>query len=48
MRVGLTAFMLRLQHRDRRRKATALTTKQCAPVLVDRTALAHDIEQSAI
>jgi hypothetical protein len=48
MQIGLTAFMLRLQHRGRRRKATALTTQQCALVLVDGTSLAHDIEQSAI
>ena len=29
-------------------QATALTTQQCALVLVDRASLAHDIESSAI
>jgi histidinol-phosphate/aromatic aminotransferase/cobyric acid decarboxylase-like protein len=29
-------------------QATALTTQQCALVLVDRTSLAHDVESSAI
>ena len=47
MQIGLTAFMVALVASWSERKATALTTQQCALVPVDRTSLAHDMEQSA-
>ena len=47
MQIGLTAFMVALVASWSERKATALTTQQCALVPVDRTSLAHDMERSA-
>jgi hypothetical protein len=47
MQIGLTAFMVALVASWSERKATALTTQPCALVPVDRTSLAHDMEQSA-
>jgi len=47
MQIGLTAFIVALVASWSERKATALTTQQCALVPVDRTSLAHDMEQSA-